>query len=574
MVEILKKPDTRIWLDWIKISKKFFDENFYNKAKEMVRMYEGDHFPGLPEDMAVVINYCFATVKAILPQIYYQDPYFFITPGDEVTSEENSNAAQSVLNYFWYTMRLKKQIKKIALDALVYGYGIGKEGYFTKTKKITSESGAEHTEKIIEEHPFFIRTSPLDVVTDTNIKNFSDKRWIATRYSLPLYEVKEKYENTGELKGTYLPKNLNEDTIKSMNLKNSTIDSLKLVEFWEILDIVDNKIYVVTDETEKFLRKDDSPYNIKGGNYKFLVFNEVPDKLFPLSDLSQISKINLEIDKTRSQLMNHRSKSQRKIIYETDIFENERAKANFLNEEDLQMVGVKPGRAQTGFYVFNPSMVDANLYNIDALSKDDLNNISAVGYQQRAAESPTEKTATESQIIDRNANLRNSERIDAVTDFCIDVAKDWLSILQDHLTKEVAIKITKEGKERFEKFTKESIKGEHNIRIDIGSMAKPNTGEDRAMVLEFANIALKATDEKGKLIINPEGLIKVLIKKYRFTEDEIKAIMTPKKEEKAQPAKREISPEELARFIEGMGLTGYRPEPQVTGYGMPAAGGY
>lgn len=563
-MEILKTPDANLWLSRIKVSRNFFKENLYTQAREMVNMYVGDHFSGLDAEAAVVINYCFAIIKAILPQIYYQDPYIFLTPGDGETKEENSKAAEVILNYFWYNMGIKKQIKKIVLDTLLYSYGIGKLGYTTKTKKTgLAESGAAHTELITEEYPFFIRTSPLDVVTETSIKDFDYKRWIATRYLLPLAEMKEKYENTKDLKGNYKIKSADDEALKNLGISGTELEDFKFVEFWEALDIVDNKIYVVTEETDKFLREEDSPYDIKGGNYKFLIFNDVPDRLFPLSDLSQIAKINIEIDKTRSQLLNHRAKSQRKLFYDQDIFANEKERKNFLSNVDMVMVACKPGKVKDGVKIFDPSMVQAELYNIDALSKDDLNNISAVGNQQRAVESLVEKTATESQIIDRNANLRNSERLDAVTDFCIDVAKGIITILQKNLTEKTAVKITKEGKERFEKFNKESISGKHNVRIDVGSMAKPNTDEDRIKINEFAQTAIGAVDEQGRPVVNQRGLIEVLIKKYKFTEDEMDKILKiqkPKKEARAA-AGREPSLEEIAFMLEQMGIGTTQPPP-------------
>jgi len=570
-LEVLTKSDAKLWLNRIKVSRNFYKENLYTRAKEMVRMYVGEHFSGLEAEVAVVINYCFAIIKAILPQIYYQDPYIFLTPGDGDTKEENSKAAEVIVNFFWGNMGIKKQIKKIVLDTLLYSYGIGKLGYTTKTKKTGfAESGAAHTELITAEFPFFIRTSPLDVVTDTYIKDFDKKRWIATRYVLPLSEMKEKYKNTKDLKGSYKVKSADDQTLKNLGIPGTELEDFKFVEFWEALDVVDNKIYVVTEETDKFLREESSAYDIKGGNYKFLIFNDVPDRLFPLSDLSQIAKINIEIDKTRSQLLHHRAKSQRKIFYDQDIFANEKEKKNFKSDADMVMVACKPGKVKDGVKIFDPSMVQAELYNIDALSKDDLNNISAVGYQQRAVEALVEKTATESRIIDRAANLRNSERLDAVTDFCIDVAKGIITILQKNLTEKTAVKITKEGKERFEKFNKESISGKHNVRIDVGSMAKPDTDEDRMRINEFAQTAIGAVDEKGRAVVNQRGLIEVLIKKYKFTEDEIEKILRIQKlkEEKKRGTIREPSLEEIAFVLEQMGMG----QPPPTGM-MPAGMG-
>ncbi len=555
----LTKTDSGLWLARIDAAGKHFKENFYEKAKKLRKFYKGEHFPDSMADYTTVINYCFSIVKAILPQVYYQDPYLFITAADETTDTESVSAAEAILNYFWLKAKTKRQIKKVVLDAMIYGYGILKQGYHTKTvKNDVTETAADYTELIEEEYPYSIRTSPLDVVFDTSHTDLDYKRWIACKYYLPLSEVKKKYNNTSNIKGDFTSLASSRD-IEDLKIGKKYHDDFKMVKLWEVQDLVEGMIYVVCEEEEgKYLRKEECPYEIPGGNYRFLMFNEVPDEIFPLSDLSQIKDLNMELNKTRSQLLNHRAKSQRKIFYEEGIFANDKAKKDFLNEDDMVSVALRDGRLKDGVQLFNPQMVDANLYNIDLVLRDDINNVSAVGYQQRAAESPTEKTATEAHILDRNANLRNSERLDAVSDFCVDAARGMLKILQEYLTDEVAVKVAQKGDDRWEKFNKDSIKGEFNIRIDVGATAKPNTGEDRAMIAEFAQTALGLQRPDGSPVINHEGLAKVLAEKYRFTEEEIEKMLgeVEKEEEKPPeepPQEGEPSPEEMAQILAMMG---------------------
>lgn len=571
-MQISTKTDSGLWLARIDTAEKHFKDNFYDRAKTFRKFYKGDHFPSAMADYTTVINYCFSIIKAILPQIYYQDPYLFLSAADEVTGEDAARAAEATLNYFWLKARTKKQIKKIVLDAMIYGYGILKQGYYTKTvKNNVTETAADYTELIEDEYPYNIRTSPLDVVFDTSHTDPDYKRWIACRYFLPLSEVKKKYSNTANINGSYTSLASQRD-IEELKIKKKYHEDFKMVKLWEVQDLTDGMIYVVCEEEEsKYLRKEECPYEIPGGNYRFLMFNEVPDEIFPLSDLSQIKDLNMELNKTRSQLLNHRAKSQRKIFYEESAFANEKAKKDFLNEDDMVAVAIRDGRLKEGsIQLFDPSMVDANLYNIDIVLRDDINNVSAVGYQQRAAESPTEKTATEAHIIDRNANLRNSERLDAVSDFCVDTARGMLKILQEYLTDEVAVKIASKGAERWGKFNKESIKGKFNIRINVGATAKPNTGEDRAMIIEFAQTALGLQRPDGSPVINHEGLAEVLAKKYRFTDEEIEKMMgkakAEKKEEPQQQEEREPTPEEMAGMLDmiggGQGGQQYEPSPE------------
>ena len=561
------KDKVALWKSRIDVSEKYHKEKFGDRAKKMVEMYRGKHFPDIIEDYSVVINYCYSIVKAILPQIYYQDPYLYLSPGDDSSGVEDTDIAEKLLNHFWYNMQIKKQMKKIVLDTIIYGYGIGKLGWYTKTIKSNknTETGAEHTELIAEEYPYFLRTSPLDVIFDISSKDLDLKRWVAARYLLPVSELKKKYPKAKDIKGEYSIVGNDNNLFEKSNMAK---EDLERAEVWEILDLVDNKIYLYNDNCDDFLKDEDNPYEIPGGNYKILTFNDIPDNLYPLSDLSQIAQINIEMDKTRSQLLNHRAKSQRKIIYEDGIFASEKDKKAFLSEDDMSAVGVKQGMIDK-LKIFDASMVDANLYNIDALHKDDLNNLSGVGWNQRGVEAPVEKTATEAQIIDRNSNLRNSERLDSVTDYCIDVGKGILVMLQDFLTDDVALQVVDNGDKKWKRFNKDNIKGTYNIRVDIGSTVKPNAEEERMKFMEFIQFTKDFVDEEGKPILNIKNAVKILTDKYKFSNEEVNKILNTDKSED----KEKINEGELADFLAQLGGTqptmGMPPQTTMGYEGMP-----
>ena len=515
---ILKKPDAKIWKARIEIAGKTKKDKFDERAKRMREMFRGDHFPNAPEGDYIVINYCYAILKAILPQIYFQDPHLFIDAGDGETSSDATSAAEAVLNHYWYKMKIKRQIKKIVLDSLIYGFGLGKIGYNTETIKAKLESGAEYTEMIKSEYPFFKRTSPLNIVFDTDPNSIDDIKWLAVNYFPRVDDAKKNYKNIDDISGDYY--NVSSSFVDEKKYKTSIQNDIKRLSIWEIQDLVSGKTLAVTNGADKFIKDIDNPYKLDGFNYKFLYLNEVPDEIYPLSDLEQIKDIVLELDKTETQLLNHRAKGQRKIVSEVGIWATDEDKEKFFNDQDMQSAEVKQTMLDK-IKVFDASTIDAALYNIQTELKDNLNNISASGANQRAVESSTQKTATEANIIDRNANLRNSERIDNITDFTIDVAETLIKVLQQFMSKKVSVKYA----DGWAEFTKENIKGNFNVRINVGDTIKPNTAEDRARMSQVLAETIQAVDENNIPIVNRREIIKMYYEKYGFTKSDIDKLM-------------------------------------------------
>jgi len=172
--------------------------------------------------------------------------------------------------------------------------------------------------------------------------------------------------------------------------------------------------------------------------------------------------------------------------------------------------------------VFDASTIDAALYNIQTALKDNLYKISATAENQLSSDSTTQKTATEASIIEAKSNIRNSERIDNVTDFTIDVAETLIKVLQKFMSKKVSVKYA----DAWAEFTKENIKGNHNVRINIGDTIKPNTAEDRARMSQVLVETINAVDTNNIPIVNRREIVKMYYEKYGFTKNDIDKLMT------------------------------------------------
>ena len=516
------------WLGRIQVAKKIHEDKFEQNAKSWRDYYEGNHFPDIVDKSnLVVINYTYSILKAILPQIYFQDPYIYLRSKKQEFAEKQQ-LAEDALNDVWRAIKVKRQIKRIILDMLVMGFGVGKLGYWFETEKAESlETQAGFTEFVKEEYPYFLRQSPFDVVFDFEAKSFDEIRWIAARYYVPLEDLKDKYgDKAKSIKGNFLA---GEDIAKKYygsDLSKEYVDSdLKRCEVWEIEDLVDRQVIVTTDENkEEFLDRFDNPYKNIQSNYKLLFVNEIPDKLYPLSDIANLMDINLWMDKVNSLLMQHILKSQRKIIVKDDSFASEEEKTKFLSGDDMQVVISGTDDVSKAVAIIPASIISPDFYSNNEVCKDHLNNVSGVGANQRGVSDNVERrTAYEAGIMDRNSQLRNSERLDAITDYCISVAGDLLKIMQQYSSK--ATEFYNENTGMYQSWTKEDIAGDYNVKIEIGSTVRRDSEAERQFLMQFGSQLIQAVDDNGVPIVDKKKFSELVLKKFDISTADINDAM-------------------------------------------------
>ncbi len=549
------------WLGRIQVAKKMHEDKFETNAKSWRDYYEGNHFPELTDKSnLVVINYTYSILKAILPQIYFQDPYIYLRSKKQEFAEKQQ-LAEDALNDVWRAIKVKRQIKRIILDMLVMGFGVGKLGYWFETEKAESlETQAGFTEFVKEEYPYFLRQSPFDVVFDFEAKSFDEIRWIAARYYVPLDELKDKYGDKAKgVKGNYYA---GEDIAKKYFVDNTQFkeysdSDLKRVEVWEIEDLVDRQIIVTTDENkEEFLDTFPNPYKEIQSNYKLLFVNEIPDKLYPLSDIANLRDINLWMDKVNSLLMQHILKSQRKIIVKDDSFASEEEKAKFLSGDDMQVVISGTDDVNKAVAIIPASIISPDFYSNNEVCKDHLNNVSGVGANQRGVSDNVERrTAYEAGIMDRNSQLRNSERLDAITDYCISVAGDLLKIMQQYGSK--STEFYNENTGIYQSWKKEDIAGDYNVKIEIGSTVRRDSEAERQFLMQFGSQLIQAVDDNGVPIVDKKKFSELVLKKFDISTADINDAMLSVEEYLAKVNEAL----QIQQAIQAMQMQ-YAPQPQ------------
>lgn len=493
--------------------------------------------------------------------MYFQDPYIFLEPSDEAAFK-NKEDAEDYLNNVWYEAEIKRQNKRITLDYAVLGYGVGKLGYETKFKKAEDGKGQLvndfNSELISEEYPYFLRHSPYDMVFDCEAKHFDNLRWVGSRYYMPKKDVFSIFKPEKDFEGSSLVDL--QDMIDKSELSQDYKDAdLRRVIVYEIHDLVDKKIMWFCSEYDKFLRKMDNPYKIKGSNWKFLFTNEIPDRLIPISDVAQIADINVQMDLTATMALNHLKKSQRKVLMEDGAFLNKDEKAKFLNGNDMQGVILKDGAIKDQKLTqWNASAVDYSFYNTKRELRTDFNNVSGSSEQDRGVATTKEQTARETDVIDQNSNVRNSDRVDAITDFCKDIARDLLLIVQQFPVKEKDYYVKRTG--QVKTYSSEKIQGSYKPRIEIGATLQRDLFAERQFFIQFGQQIMAAVRADGTPAIDVPEFIRYAMERFAVSPDVIKKI-TPIDSLPMQPPEApgggtgepgDVDPSRVAQLVQEM----------------------
>jgi hypothetical protein len=546
-----------VWRDRIERGKKLRDANV-KMAKKFIRYYKskqwGEGTDGYQDKP--VTNLIFAHVKSQLPFLYFQNPKWYVTPKSGFTEEkqqkqivENAKSAQVYLNYYAnenMRITLKKQMRLAILDAF-FLFGAIKAGFvsdmvlnenYGKPKILGYEKdipiydrddqgnpNLDQEENISVNEKFVARRiSPASLIFDTECLNyFEDGRYIIEEISLPLQDVLNdpKYENTKELKPTYLAKKgltLDDGEMGRDGKYKELQEDLKRVTLYEIYDIEHDKLKVLAEDHDEFLRNEETPAGIDGHPYAFLQYNDVPDETYPLSDIGVLKSPQDEYNKSRSLVVSHAKRFNRKWGYiEGMIEEAELTKCE--SGPDGTMFKVKGLPLGTVMEPMKETPLDSSIYtNLDQ-SRFDFDKLAATTEADRGV-IERRKTAYEASKIYQSSDLRKEDRRSLVEDFASNVGQKLLQAMQANLPPDQAILIGgKKEAQSWETINRENISGEFTVKTDVGSMSPKLPEYERAEFMQFMQVLVQFPPELIQKKVNLDALLESLPSLFPALED-------------------------------------------------------
>jgi len=480
----------------LEASKKWRKQDGYDGLwKRMNDLYRGKHFDDYKNQDQMLVNIAFSTVNVISPSISVNYPKITV---NATSSEFAAQAvvAEAVVNYWWKHKDIRTEFRRAVKDMLTFGHGWIKVGYRFVEEEVEGESeiseanpdGIGHPNTIVrEDSPFAERVSINDVFVDPDATSMKDIKWIAQRIRRPIADVRndKRYSKAARLDVSPMAvsRYADDPSRRKVYDKNEGY-----AEIWEYYDISSNSMSVFSEGSDMFLVKPmKMPYTF-GQPFVMLRNYDVPDHFYPIGDLESIEPLQLELNETRSQMMNHRKKFSRKYLYKESAFD-QLGRSALESDDDNVMVPVSSdepiGNVVTAFpAVINPP----EFYNQSNMIIGDIDRISGVSEFQRGAVSELRRTASEVNLLQDAANARTSDKLAVVEQSIAEVGRRMLQLAQQFMQGEqVARVMGRDGEPIWVNFDRDYLQGDFDFEVAAGSTQPHNESFKRQMALQLVD---------------------------------------------------------------------------------------
>jgi hypothetical protein len=579
------------YIDHVEKCSKWRDQQGYEYTwRRLIDLYKGKHWPSTTsnEQDLIAVNLAFSTVNVIAPSVAVNYPKIVV----QATKEENVDRAvfvEAIINYMWKHHNFRDPFRTAVKDFLIFGHGWLKVGWkFLEQPQLVSEIereslidqafqevadfAADSPElaadlptdediyanvpqtimRVVEDQPFVERISPFDVYVDPQATTLEEASWIAQRLVRPLEEAKNdnRYKPSARkrLSNNYVP------DIDKEEINDKAQYLPEQVVLWEYYDMKANTLSVYADGADEFLIDPVSMPYAYGQPFVMVRNYDVPDQFYPIGDLESIESLQLELDKTRSQLMNDRKRYARKWLYHERSFGPEGREA-LESEDDGRMVPVvDENKPLSEVVVPMPQIpMSADMYNYSAIIEDDINTVSGISEYARGAMPEIRRTATEASIVADAQNARSADKL-AIVEICIShVARRVIQLMQQFMTGDQIARVTSVGGEdMFVNYAREDITGEYDFSVQAGSTQPMNDTIRKQQAISLMNAVAPLVGT----VIDPAALAMHVLENGFGIKDPAKFIV------QAQPAPQEA---EEAPGEEQM----VPPPPDLGGVPMP-----
>lgn len=482
----------------IETSRKWRKSDGYDALWTRMRdLYRGRHFSDMKSEDQMLVNLAFSTINVISPNISVNYPKITVN----ATSPEHAAhavIAEAVANYFWRRRNVRTEFRRSVKDFLMFGCGWMKVGYrFVEEELVAADeadvsddtSGGEpFSETIIrEDTPFAERVSVHDVFVDPDATSMADIRWIAQRIRRPLDEVKndKRYNSAARSKVEAAAYSKYSDDPSRKKIQDKSVG---YAEVWEYYDVTNGKMSVFCESSDGFLVKPVKiPYSF-GHPYVMLRNYDVPDYFYPIGDLEQVEPLQLELNETRSQMMNHRKKFSRKYMYRESAFDAA-GRGDLESDLDNVMVAVISDEPLTNVVApFPATITPPEFYNQSQMIVNDYNFISGVSEFERGGQTEIRRTATESSLLQDAANARTSDKLSIIEHAIAEVGRRMILLAQQYMTGSQVARVTgKDGEPIWITYDRDYLTGDFDFEVAAGSTQPHNESFKRQMALQLVD---------------------------------------------------------------------------------------
>ena len=190
-----------------------------------------------------------------------------------------------------------------------------------------------------------------------------------------------------------------------------------------------------------------------------------------MGDLESIESLQLELDMTRTQLVNARKRYARKYLFHERSFGPEGREALEADEDGRLVPVVDENKPLSEVVIPMPQTpLSPEVYNMSAIIEQDINTVSGVSEYARGQMPEIRRTATEASIIADAGNARVAEKLAIVELGISECARRVIQVMQQFMTGEQIVRVSaRAGADLFVPYTRDDIVGEYDFSVEAGS---------------------------------------------------------------------------------------------------------
>lgn len=496
---------------------------------------DGKQNPGYPEEEWITINKIYSHLKAQLPSLYAADPYFYVklrrsfvpNPMQIALWEKRGKIRASYLNYLKDELKLKEKARLSIQDAH-FAYGVAKVHYHADmqenpdagqpmegedgdilTNEETGQPLLEPDEIPINERYCITRIHPDDFVWDEDSGTLEDDwKWVAQRIRMTLDEAKQDprfnraalkaLKGKGEVKDD--EEKAREDRKKGGDVKGKSeqADDRKeekkedeIVVTWEIYDLKKKVWHVIAEGGDVPLMYDEKyPPGVEDHPFAILRFTLRDDSPYPHPPISSGIDPQKEYNLARSRILTHRKRFNRK--YEVKVGQMvddvDEAISKLESGDDGTIIKTQ-GEGQSVFPIQDASLDQMGYMEIGYLNADLMEQLGATTDESRGIAGA--ESATQASILDKRLEMREGDAMSMVVDFIREIARKTDMLVQVHITKDEAVRVTGPQGEFWELVQAtdyEGVEGEYEYSVNVGATIPRMPHIERAQWLAFLTL--------------------------------------------------------------------------------------
>jgi len=364
-----------------------------------------------PSADLTVVNVSFATVQTIKPYITGNEPRFYLEPFSTDATRTSAALQEVFLNRLWRHPPVGAQtaLRQAVFDYLKMGDGFAKTTYTIDPIKVALDEEEDVASIHVD------RISPWDIWIDEYATGIHDARWIAHRIWKTQREVKDDGRYTIPPGFIFADRQTAsaDDEGRADRTNITQADDDQWVELIEFYDVTDRIMYAFprnsaeSDMPWQVLETVELPI-VQLPNY------ELDNSPWHMGDLEQISKLQSELNKTRSELMTHRRRNVAKLAMKKGAV-GDSAKAALKSPIVNEIVEIDTQEQLSSVFMpINMPPITADNYGASAEIKDDIREITGITEYQRGIAPEITRTATEASIMDASANVKLTAKLTIV----------------------------------------------------------------------------------------------------------------------------------------------------------------